>query len=256
MFDASIASEAWCGAAAGTAWLCGRERRAFASHSRPFAGARAHTRQWCRWMDRGNEVGFWCFWVCKLNICIEHLPANHGGSEQLKAPNQKWPLSLAVREVEKAHGSLGGVQHWKLSLLCVVMHPRSGAGTQCVPWRHKCQSCASCLSWSFFDLLWALLYQDASALQELLRSWRQRNWVSFIWVPANSCARSAGLALCCPPMGACNCNLCRKGVEKARPWQRRLRTSWLVDGFCLVATVGIHDVSSKPLPDFSIVVTD
>lgn len=36
--------KAWCGAAAGTAWLCGRERRAFASHSRPFAGARAHTR--------------------------------------------------------------------------------------------------------------------------------------------------------------------------------------------------------------------
>ena len=31
----------------------------------------------------------------------------------MKEPNQKWPLSLAVRGVEKAHGSLGDVQHLK-----------------------------------------------------------------------------------------------------------------------------------------------
>ena len=39
-----------------------------------------------------------------VNSCIEHSPHEliNGGSEQLKAPNQKWPLSLAVREVEKA----------------------------------------------------------------------------------------------------------------------------------------------------------
>mmetsp|Transcript_30643 Transcript_30643/g.49308 ORF Transcript_30643/g.49308 Transcript_30643/m.49308 type:complete len:83 (-) Transcript_30643:579-827(-) len=40
------------------------------------------------------------------------VPERTQGSEQLKAPNQKWPLSLAVREVEKAPNASWRQRNW------------------------------------------------------------------------------------------------------------------------------------------------